>query len=80
MDRYQKIYKKVADNNSLSKYVVEDIFKSQCSLVEKTMKENMSTKEDKPIRLPGIGVFYVKAGVRDYWNKIEKQQDEQQDK
>ncbi|WP_428743137.1 HU family DNA-binding protein [Tenacibaculum sp.] len=65
MKNLEKIYKKVSRETGLTKYEVEDIFKSQFELVELAMRE----KEDIPVRVYKLFTFRVKAGRRERLNK-----------
>lgn len=80
MTNQQKLYDKVAKKLGLHKYVVENAWKSQFSLVAKTMAEG----NHEAVRLLGIGTFHVLPERLKYLEEKfkQKQQDgrqEQQD-
>jgi nucleoid DNA-binding protein len=74
MTNQEKLYKKIAEQEGLNKYQVEDIFKSQFDLVAKEM-EAMS---DAWIRLPRIGIFLVAKQRRFILERNKKQRNENQ--
>lgn len=60
MTNLERLYKKVAEQMEVNKYQVEDIFKSQFSLVAKQMQEY----SDVPVRLPYLGTFKSNPELR----------------
>lgn len=72
------VYKKVASELGLTKYQVEDAFKSQFELTSLTMAK----REDIGVRHPKFGTFHVRPGRRYHieQNKIrQNEKREQQD-
>lgn len=73
------VYAKVAKELGLTKYQVEDAFKSQFDLVTKTMADKTNYTG---VRVPRLGTFYVKPGRVEYLkqkqNSEENEREQQQ--
>lgn len=63
MTPLEQVYDRVSKKLGLSRYVVEDCFKSQFELVEQTMA-NALKGEHESVRLDYFGVFWVNDRLR----------------
>jgi nucleoid DNA-binding protein len=72
MTQQEKLYKRIAEQLKVSKYIVEDVFKSQFDLIAKEME----LRSDVSVRLPRIGIFFVHKNRRKYLETYKKRNDE----
>lgn len=73
MTSLDKLYKKISEQEGISKYIVEDIFKSQFDLVAKEMEAQSGAS----VRLPRIGIFVESKIRKRILTENKKRRDEQ---
>ena len=68
MTNYERVITATAKKLNLTKAKVDEIYKTQFKFVADSMKDNLKTQEDRPIRLPYFGTFIVKPKRRKCMN------------